>query len=119
MKGWRTVDSSEDFKILKEAMKEMTSLQSVLVIPNAISGYRFTSPNPAIHVALIESTDATYLIVANDSRGPETAALKLDKFGDAIATNLADSTTIKRSDGNFPLQLAPLAAGVYRIEPAR
>ena len=114
--GWRTGDSPEDLKILQAAMKEFTAIQSVLVIPNSLSGVTITDENPAVHVALKKSETETYLVIANDSRGAETAVVSFDGIENATATNLADGTTLKIIGGVLKLELDPLVSGAYRIE---
>lgn len=114
--GWRTGDSPKDLQILRAAMREMTAIQHVLVIPNADSGVTFTSENPAIHVALKKSGQETYLVMANDSRGAEKAILSLEGIDDATATNLADGSKLEIVAGLLTLELPPLAAGAYCVE---
>jgi hypothetical protein len=116
LKGWRTGDSPKDLKILRAAMRELTAIQHVLVIPNAKTGVTFTSENAAIHVALKKSKTETHLVIANDSRGSEKVTVKLEGIDNATATNLADGSTLKIMGGVLQLELAPLESGVYRME---
>ena len=116
LKGWRTGDSPKDLQILRAALLEFTAIQHVLITPNAESSVTFTNENPAIHVALKKSDTATYLVIANDSRGAQKATLKLEGIDNATATNLADGSTLKIMGGVLQLELAPLESGVYRME---
>ncbi len=86
------------------------------MIPNSPSGVTFTDENPAIHVALKKSETETYLVIANDSRGPESATVSFEGIENATATNLADGTTLKIVGGILRLELNPLVSGAYRIE---
>ncbi|MFT5468460.1 MAG: hypothetical protein ACI8UO_003569 [Verrucomicrobiales bacterium] len=114
--GWRTGDSPEDLKILQSAMKEFTAIQSILVIPNSPTGFTFTDENLAVHVALKTSESKIYLVIANDSRGPQAATVSFDGIENATATNLADGTTLKIIGGILKLELDPLVSGAYQIK---
>lgn len=115
LKGWRTGDSPKDFEILQAAMKELSAIQHVLVIPNDESRVSFLTPNPAIHVAIKKSETETYLVIANDSRGSAEATIQLKGIQDASVTNVQTESILEVNDGSLNLKLAPLESGVYRL----
>lgn len=116
---WCTKNSPRDLEILRAAIKELRSIEDVLIIPNDDAKVAFAESNPAVHVALKCSAAGNYLVIANDSRGPEQAAVDLRGVGSATAVGLVDNSKLPIHDGRLKLDLPPLAAGVYRIESAR
>lgn len=118
-KRWCTKNSPRDLEILRAAIKELRSIEDVLIIPNDDAKVAFTKRNPAVHVALKSSAEGNYLVIANDSRGPEQATVDLQGVGSATAVCLTDDSRLPIHDGSLKLELPPLAARVYRIESAR
>ncbi len=115
-KLWCTKNSPADLEILRTAMKELVAIENVLLIPNDEKCVTFTRHNRAIHVAFKQSGKQKFLIIANDSRGPEQATVRIEGIGNATATNLADGTKLSVTNGSIALNMAPMAAGAYRIE---
>lgn len=115
-KGWRTGDHPEDVRILEAVIGELNKLQDVLIIPNSTRDLTLTPDNPAIHVAMKESEQDSYLFVANDSRGAQEAALSIAGLQSADGVDMHDaSQKLSIRSGKVHLQLPPLGTRIYKL----
>lgn len=115
-KGWRTGDHPEDVKILETVIGELNKLQGVLIIPNSTRVLTLTPDNPAIHVAMKESGQDSYLFVANDSRGAQEATLSIAGLQSADGVDVHNgSQKISIRGGNVLLQLPPIGTRIYKL----
>ncbi len=114
--GWYTADHPEDLKILSTVMGELNKLQNVLIIPNSLRALTLTPQNPALHVALKEAGNESFLFVVNDSRAAETATLSIAGLQSADGVDMQDaSNKISIRGGKVLLQLLPLGVRLYRL----
>ncbi|MCC7333902.1 MAG: hypothetical protein IT422_02330 [Pirellulaceae bacterium] len=115
-KGWRTGDHPEDVRILETVIGELNKLQDVLIIPNSTRVLTLAPDNPAIHVAIKESGQDSYLFVANDSRGAQEATLSIADLQSVDGVDVHDaSQKLSIRGGKVHLQLSPLGARIYQL----
>jgi hypothetical protein len=119
--GWYTKEHPEDVQVLRTVIREIHSLENILVIPNSARKAVFVPPNSALHAAVKEAGDARYLVVVNDSRREESAELSIEGVADAKGCCLAaggPSNDIQIVKGKVSLACPPLGAAVYELKAA-
>jgi hypothetical protein len=114
--GYYTKEHPQDAKILADVVGELDKLQDVLTIPNSSREYTLTPANPALHVAMKESGNDSYLFVVNDSRAAQGATLSIAGLQSADGVDIHDaSQKLSIRDGKVLLQLPPLGVRVYKL----
>jgi hypothetical protein len=120
LKGWFTKDHPEQIEDLRAVLKEVRTLEPILLSATAPQQPTLTPANPAIHVLLKESAGHRYLIVANDSRQAEETTLKIEGAADATLRRIdggATTPALRLTKDEFKLSLPPLAAATYELAP--
>lgn len=108
----------ETVEVVSAVMREIRSLESILVSPNLAGAVSVSGGNPAVHAAVKEVAGKRYLFVANDSRREETGQLVLRSGGSYTARPLASAggrEPLEFRGGRAELRLPRLAALAFEL----
>ncbi|HEX8915213.1 MAG TPA: hypothetical protein VF796_22870, partial [Humisphaera sp.] len=119
VKGWYTPEHPERVEDLRAVVSEMRRLERVLLARPSQTPPKLDPPNPAIHASVRSAGGKRYLVVANDSRVAESAALTVDGVADVEAACLsaADAPPLAVKGGVAKVALPPLGVAVYDLTP--
>ncbi len=117
--GWYTGEHPEQVEILGKVMKELASIEEeILITPNSEEAVRFEPPNEALHGAIKSTPGGRYLLLVSDSRQNEEARVSLPGIGNArLKSRFEPGETLEIHGGSAPMEFAPYAVKVFRIEP--
>ena len=118
LKGWFTPEHPEQIEDLRAVLKELRSLEAVLLAPPAAQQPVMQPANPALHALIKEADGKRWLIIANDSRRAEETELSLPGIANAEAKALiGGGPLLKIRDGKAPIQMPPLGVAAYSLSP--
>ena len=117
MKGWYTKDHPEAVDNLRFVLKELRSLENVLLATKAEQQPTMKPANLALHALVKEAGGKRYLLVANDSRRAEETSLSLPSVGDATAINVGDiaDENLRITQGEVRITMPPLGVRIFEI----
>ena len=117
--GWWTKEHPEDVVVLSSVIRELKSLENILMVPNSGRKTAFGPQNSALHVSVKEGKGRIYLLIANDSRKEENGTLSVEGISNSTARCLVDGgnrKNIEFAGGRASLTIPPLGAAVYEIQ---
>ena len=115
-KGWHTREHPEQVENVRVVFQELRALEVVLLTPKAVLPPQLQPANPALHVLVKAGHGRRFLLVANDSRRPETATLTLPGAADGQLHSLgAGQAPIPFRNGALLLELPPLGVALYEF----
>jgi hypothetical protein len=118
LKGWFTPEHPEQIEDLRAVLKELRSLEPILLAPPAAQQPTMLPANPALHALIKEADGKRWLVIANDSRRAEETTLQLPGIGNGEAKSLiGGSATQNIRAGKSPIQLPALGVAVYQLTP--
>ncbi|CAN5893650.1 hypothetical protein BH11VER1_BH11VER1_01490 [soil metagenome] len=118
LKGWFTPEHPEQIEDLRAVLKELRSLEQVLLAPGAAQPPAMNPVNLALHALIKEADGKRWLILANDSRRAEETTLQLPGIGDGEAKSLIEGAEpLRIREGKAPIVMLPLGVAVYRLTP--
>lgn len=116
--GWYTKEHPQDVEVLRTVMRELKSLEPILLIPNSGKRAVFSPRNNALHASIKEAEGKTYLFIASDSRRKTEGELTVEGMTDSTGNCLFDECSqknIRLRRGAVFIKLPPLGVAVYEI----
>lgn len=118
LKGWFTPEHPEQIEDLRAVLKELRSLEPVLLAPAATQQSEMNPANPALHALIKEADGNRWLILANDSRRVEETTLQLPGIENGEIKALTEGTeSLRIRESKTPISMSPLGVAVYRLTP--
>lgn len=103
-------------KNLHTAIRELSLMEKILMVPNDPAVNAESSNNKAIHAALKAAEDADYLFVVNDSRQSEQAAITLPGAQSGKGENIhREGEHLAMDAGRIAIELPAYGVSVYRF----
>lgn len=118
LKGWFTPEHPEQIEDLRAVLKELRSLEPVLLAPPAAQQPAMQPANPALHVLIKEADGKRWLILANDSRRAEEAEFPLPGAREGkLQSLIGGAPDLMIRDGKAAIQMPPLGVAAYQLFP--
>lgn len=118
LKGWFTPEHPEQIEDLRAVLKELRSLEPVLLAASAPQQPVMSPANPALHALIKEADGQRWLIVANDSRRAEETTLQLPGIENGEIKSLTEgSESLRVREGKASTTMPSLGVAIYRLTP--